>query len=251
MWATSDGPRVEDFGITEDDLARAPSLFVANHRFTILGLAYLVAAAAVFTMILRVGNSWAAAVFFTIVAIAASSILLLPLVAAVLCAGERAEERWLCRRVPVLRACLAYRKALADHGRRTTSEPTREPTAPEEWVELSLAVFRAEVASLLERSIAAPVCRCEREATGIDFRIDRKDRSVILRCEAGSQPVATGVGRELTAALFESEADCAVILSVSGPDPGLARYITDRSIVVVPPWEVVAATAISTPADSL
>lgn len=250
MWATSDGPRIEDFGITEDDLARIPSLFFANHRLMFLGLAYLVAAVVVFTLILRVGNSWMAAVFFTVVAVAAGSILFLPLVAAALCAGERAEERWLCRRVPVLRACLAYRKAVADHGRRTTVERTTNPAAPEEWAGLSPAVFRAEVASLLERSLAAPVFRCEREATGIDFRIDWRDRCVVLRCEPGSQPVAAGVGRELTAALFETEADSAVILSVCGPDPGLARYITDRTIVVVPPWEVAAATAMSISADS-
>ncbi|MDX2437351.1 MAG: hypothetical protein QNL88_09900 [Acidobacteriota bacterium] len=250
MWATSDGPRIEDFGITEEDLARAPGLFVADHRFAILGLAYLIAAAALFTAILRVGNSWAAALFFTVVAIAAGSILLLPLVVAALCAGEQAEERWLCRRVPALRACLAYRKAVADHTRHTASELTRHSPAPEEWAVLSPGVFRAEVASLLEQSVAAAVFRCDREATGIDFRVDWTDRCVILRCEAGLQPISAGVGRELTAALTEFEADSAVILSVSGPDPGLARYITKRSIMVLPPWELTASTVMSKTTDA-
>jgi len=241
----SDGPRIEDFGITEDDLAQTPRLFVANHRFGILGLTYLAAAAALFTVLLRVGDSWTAAVFFTVVALAAGSILLLPLVAAVLCAGERAEERWLCRRIPVLRACLAYRKAVADHGLRTAPDVAMRPSTPEDWAALSEAVFRTEVALLLEQSGSAPVFRCEREATGIDYRIESNDRSVILRCEAGVQPVPAGVGRELTAALIESEADCAVILSVAGPDPGLADYMTDRSIVVLPPWELATSTVMS------
>lgn len=251
MWATSEGPRIEDFGITEDDLARAPRLFVATHRLAILGLAYLVAAAALFSLILRVGNSWTAAAFFTVVAIAAGSILMLPLVAAVVCAGERAEERWLCRRVPVLRACLAYREAVADHERRTAVEPPPKPSTPKTWAELSPAVYRAEVAALLEESVAAPVFHCEREATGFDFRVDWKGRSVICRCEAGSQPVAAGVGRELTAALIESEADSAVIVSVPGADSGLVRYLTGRPIAVVPPWEAATPTAMSISTDSL
>jgi hypothetical protein len=250
VWATSDGPRIEDFGITEDDLARVPRLFVANHRFAILGLAYLMAAVALFTAILRVGNSWSAAFFFTVVTVAAGSILLLPLVAAAVCAGEKAEERWLCRRVPILRACLAYRKAVADHTRHTTSELLRHSPAPDEWAVLSPGVFRAEVASLLEQSVAAPVFRCDREATGIDFRVDWTDRSVILRCEAGLQPISAGVGRELTAALTEIEADLAVVLAVSGPDPGLARYITKRSIVVLQPWELTASEVMPKTADA-
>lgn len=250
MWATSDGPKIEDFGITEDDLADAPGLFVASHRMGLVVLAYLVTAITLFLLMLQLGSSFSAAMYFTVIALAAGSVILVPLVMVALCAGEQAEERWLCRRVPAMRACVAYRRALAEHGRRTRSAPILRPSTPEDWAALSLRTYVAEVHSILEQSVAAPVFRCEREATGFDFRIDRKDRSEIFRCEAGSQPVAAGVGRELTAALIESEAAAAVILSVPGADRGLARYIADRSITVVPPWEAATANAMADSAES-
>ena len=109
MWDTTNGPRVEDFGISEEDLANAPGRFFAEKWPSILGVAYLVAAAAISFIILRVAGSWPAALFFTTIILAAGSVVLLPLAMLVLCASERVEERWLCRKFPALRACLAYR----------------------------------------------------------------------------------------------------------------------------------------------
>ena len=133
VWATSDGPKVEDFGITEEDLVEAPRLFVAGHRPWIFLLTHVFVAAALFFGILRAGSSWSAAAFFTIVILAAGSVLLLPILVAALCIGERAEERWLCKRVPVLRACLAYRSAVAEHPRRSAFPSRPHPSTSQDW----------------------------------------------------------------------------------------------------------------------
>ena len=238
MWATSDGPRVEDFGITEDDLVQAPQLFVAGHRVWIFLLTYTFVAAALFFAILQTGSSWPAAVFFTVILLAAGSVLLLPILVAALCVGERAEERWLCKRVPVLRACLAYRSAVAEHRGRSGSPSKAHPSTSQDWTVLSPALFRAEVGSLLEKTASGSVTAFDREATGIDFEVRATTGPVLIRCKPGVQPVTAGVGRELVAAMADRRAARALIVTMAGASPALADYIAGRPISVVAPSQL-------------
>jgi len=235
VWATSDGPRVEDFGITEDDLVQAPRLFVAGHRMWIFLLTYTLVAAALFFAILKTGSSWPAAVFFTVILLAAGSVLLLPILVAALCVGERAEERWLCKRVPVLRACLAYRSAVAEHRRRSEPPSKAHPSTPQDWTVLSPALFRAESGSLLEKSAYGSVTAFDRDATGIDFEVRATTGPVLIRCEPGVQPVTAGVGREVVATMADRRAARALIVTSAGASPALASYIAGRPISVVAP----------------
>ena len=238
VWATSDGPKVEDFGITEEDLVEAPRLFVAGHRPWIFLLTHVFVAAALFSGILRAGSSWSAAAFFTIVILAAGSVLLLPILVAALCIGERAEERWLCKRVPVLRACLAYRSEVAEHRRRSAFPSRPHPSTSQDWTVLSLALFRAEVGSLLEKTASGSVTAFDREATGIDFEVRATTGPVLIRCKPGVQPVTAGVGRELVAAIADRRAARALIVTMAGASPALADYIAGRPISVVAPSQL-------------
>jgi hypothetical protein len=239
MWATSDGPRVEDFGITEDDLARAPRFFFASHRIGLLCGIYFMAALAIFALMLQTGDSWSAAAFFTVITLAAGSVLLLPVVIMVVCAGERVEEQWLCRRVPILRACLAYRTAVEEHRRRTT-KPQARPSTPEDWSAVSHMIFVESLRADLGRFVHATVFEVDRESTGFDFFVDKEGRRLLFRCESGTTPVAPAVGRELAASLRDHEADEAVIVTAVEPTQHLQTYIADRPITVVSPWEIEA-----------
>ncbi len=235
MWAMSDGPRFEDFGITEDDLVQAPRLFVAGHRPWIFLVTYTIVAAALFFAILRTGSSWSAATFFTIILLAAGSVLLLPVLVAALCIGERVEERWLCKRVPVLRACLAYRSAVAEHRRRGTTPSRPRPVSSRDWGALSPFSFRTEVARLLEKTAKNSVTAFDRDATGIDFEVRATTGPVLVRCEPGGLPVTAGVGRELVAAVADHRAARALIVTTAGASRALADYIAGRPISVVAP----------------
>jgi hypothetical protein len=235
MWATSDGPRIEDFGITEDDLARAPKLFFSSHRVKVVIAAYLMVTAVVFLVIVGTSHSLPAAAFFTVVTLAAGSVLLLPTVILLVCVGERAEERWLCRRVPVLRACLAYRRAVDEH-RRLTDRKTHRPLEPREWRRLSQASFRRQTQSELDRHFPASVFEIDRERHGIDCMIELAGSRVIIRCEAGESPVAASVGRELVAATDDLQAEAAVIVTAATPTRTLEDYIFDRPIRLIEPW---------------
>jgi hypothetical protein len=211
-----------------------PCSFVANHRLKLLLGSYLVAAGVVFVAILQVGDSWPAAVFFTLIVVAAGSILLLPVLMLGLCATEAAEEHWLCRSFPKLRACLAYQKAMAEHERRIIAR-TPPPVGEDEWLALSELRFLEEVASLLERRHPSAVSRMQRESSGLDFVIEDGVSEVLVRCESGSIPIAASVGREMAAALSDRGAGRAVIISGARAAPLLEDYIADRAIEVIAP----------------
>jgi hypothetical protein len=235
MWATSDGPRIEDFGITETDLARAPKLFFPTHRVMVLFVAYLMVSAVVFLLIVETSHSISAAAFFTIVILAAGSVLLLPTLILLVCVGERAEERWLCRRVPMLRACLAYQRAVDEH-RRLTDRETARPLELGEWCRLPQASFRRQLQSELDRRFRSSISEFDRERFGIDCMIELAERRVIVRYEAGELPVAASVGRELVAAMNDLQAGAAVIVTAAKSTRTLEDYIVDRPIRLVAPW---------------
>jgi len=230
-------PRLEDFGITEDDLARAPCLLLAEHRPAVLAAAYLAMAAVAFTVILATGASVPTAALFTVITLAAGSILLLPLLVLAQCASERAEERWLCGRFPKLRACLAYRRAIAEHARRRPAAAAAEP-GPVWWASAPQTAFVAAVSARLARDPELRISALDRERTGADLEVETAKGSVLVRCELGASPVGPGVGRELVTAVTECGAARAVIVSVADPAPALAEAIAGRPISIVAPWQL-------------
>ena len=237
MWATSEGPRIEDFGITEGDLARAPKPFLSSHRAGVLLAAYLFAALVIFVLIIETSHSVPAAAFFTIITLSAGSILFLPMLIVLVCAGEQAEERWLCRRVPMLRACLAYQRALAEHRRSDGQEPA-PAIDPADWAAFSESTFTEQLRTELDRRFQHTVSKTDRERTGVDFLLDLAGKRLILRCEAGSAPVAASVARELAAALDDFQADAAVIVTAATPSAALEEYLAGRRIRIAVPWQL-------------
>jgi hypothetical protein len=231
-------PRLEDFGITEEDLSRTPCLFLAGHRAAVLATAYLTAAGVAFALMVSGSGSYTAAALFTIIVLAAASILLLPVLTLAQCASEQAEERWLCRRFPKLRACLAYRKAVAEYARKARSAPAFDPVSAEWWASASPTAFVEAARLAIERHPQAAAVPVDRERSGVDFVVDGADGVVLVRCEPGRTPVAAAVGRELAAALEDHGAARAVLVTAAGPTPALSDYIAERSITVVAPWEL-------------
>jgi hypothetical protein len=239
MWATSDGPRAGDFGLSEEDLAGVPRAFLGSHWPMVLGILYLVAAVVLCGLIFHVGRSWPAAVFFTVMALAAGSILLLPLALAAVCVGERAEERWLCRKLPMVRACLAYRGAREDHDARLRRGERRREN-PNWWILAGPREYRDAVGESLKSLFPDEVRELDCEASGIDFLVTIED-PVVVRCFAGTGTVPASIGREVAAVLGDRSASAAVIVASGDPSGDLADYVSTRSMAVVRPWEIETA----------
>ena len=237
MWATSDGPKIEDFGISERDLAQVPQFIVANHRKGLIVGVYLVAALGLFWLLMSVGGSWPAAVFFTIIVLAAVSVLLLPAAFLAVCAGEQAEQRWLCRRFPALRACLAYQKAVADHRRRSLLSAPPSPGS-ENWRAISLPAALMITGNMLNKISCGRVTEVNRENAGFDFLVESDGRRLLLRCEPGPNPVSAAVGRELTGALVDFDAEAAFVVAVAEPSRALEDYVSERPITLVNPSQI-------------
>jgi hypothetical protein len=233
-----DEPRPEDFGITADDLERAPCVWLAGHRPHVITIVYAASAMLVFAVIVVASGSLSAAGFFTVVLLAAGSVLLLPVVVLALCISEQAEERWLCARFPKLRACRAYRRAVANHVEQLKLAAARAASPDRRWSVLSLPALVEAVTIALERVVDGTLQARDRAATGVDLSIVGSGRHVLVRCQPGPEPVEAPIAREVSAALGDLGGDSAVIVSAGGTTPSLDQYIEARPIVVVRPWEL-------------
>lgn len=235
-------PRPEDFGITEADLARAPSVLTSRCRPLLVVMLWATTLAVAFVAIYRATASPSAAALFSVILVAAGSIFLVPLLVGLVCASEKAETRWLCRRFPQLGACLDYRAAVVGfrRGRRPSS---REVHDPGWWMALEPVAFCVQAARDLEGCGSVLKHPADRELAGYDFAFDDPRGRVLVRCEAGSEPVRLGVGRELVACLEETGAGRAMVISAADASPELAAYLADRPLVVLRPWELGGAGA--------
>jgi hypothetical protein len=137
----------------------------------------------------------------------------------------------------MLRACLAYQRALAEHRRRDEKETALAIDAAD-WPTLSELTFLRQLRFELDRRFQHTISETDREQTGFDFLLDLAGKRVILRCEAGSTPVAASVARELAAALDDFHADTAVIVTTATPTIALEEYVAGRRIRIAAPWEL-------------
>lgn len=234
-----DKPRPENFGVTAEQVEQAPELFVTRHRLAIFVAIYLAVFAVVVTILFEASESFSAALFFGLILVAAYSIVLIPLMVCGLCASERLEIRWLCRRFPAIEGCLAYREAVAEFARATRRPPDR-PRDRNWWAGLPAATFGAQVQVALERSglVLTPVA--DRQTDGYDYSFFDDDGRVLVRCEGGATPLDIGVGRELTACLLETGAARAVLVTPAGVSQRLIEYLVDHPIDVVEPEAILS-----------
>ena len=228
-----DKPRPENFGVTADQVEQAPELFVTRHRLAIFVAIYIAVFAVVFAVVFATSESVPAAIIFGLILVAAASIVLIPLVVCCLCASEKAETRWVCRRFPAMKACLAYREALAEFTRKTRRSPDR-PRDRDWWIGLSASTFRGQVQAALEQRGLDLTPVADRQADGYDYAFVDDD-TVLVRCEEGTTPLDIGVGRELTACLLETGAARAVLVTAAGVSRRLTEYLVDHPIDVVEP----------------
>ncbi|MGD8440904.1 MAG: hypothetical protein PVG53_10230 [Holophagae bacterium] len=227
-------PRVEDFGITEQDLSSVPRPWLMRYRPQVVFALFVATTTATFVGLLAAGAPTTAAALFSVVLVAAWSIVLIPIFVCLLCASERVERRWLCRRFPLLDACLAYREAVEEHrDRRVRREQNHAD--PGWWPTLTPEAFRLQIERQLEaRGIPSRRVR-DPHAAGYDSEISVGGERVLLRCVPGDHPVEIAVGRELIACLEETGADRAVIVTAAGADSDLEAYLVGRRLSVTDP----------------
>ncbi len=228
------GPRAEDFGITEQDLDTIPRPRLMRYRPQVLFALFVTTTAAAFIGLLAAGAPTTAAALFSVVLVAAWSIVLIPIFVCLLCASERVERRWLCRRFPLLDACLAYREAVEEHrARRDRRHQDRADVGW--WSTLPPDVLRLQVERRLDARDITPRRVRDPHAAGYDSEISVGGERVLLRCVPGDHPVEIAVGRELIACLEETGADRAVIVTAAGADSDLEAHLVGRPLSVTDP----------------
>jgi len=227
-------PRIEDFGISERDLATTPRPWLVRYRLKILIGLLIGVISVLYVLMLDAGSSVSAAAMFSVILVGAWAIVLVPVFICLLCASEDVERRFLCRRYPLFEACLGYREALDDYRRRRRRDQQCRAD-PEWWAGLSSAAYRFEVERRLNCLGAGLTKPKNREAAGYDFEANGPDGRALIRCEPGDRPVEIGVGRELVSCLAETGADRAVVVTAAGSSEALASFLSGRPLKLVDP----------------
>ncbi len=237
-------PERQDFGLSEDAVARLPTPFVASHSSRILAVGFGLTVAVSVACGVALSGSMVAAVVFGVLLVCAGSIVLLPVAVAAVCAAEAVEHRWLCRRIETYRRWRAYQAALATHEEAVRRHRVRELDKRRRWCSLPGEALREAVVDLLQRQ----GWRVERVApepdTGVDLRMERDGRSAVVRCVPGGLPCGPALVRELVTCRDDFGTDGALLVAPGGGSRQLERYAQDmqrRAVVVIDADSLVAA----------
>jgi len=227
-------PRPEDFGLTEELVAAAPAPATDRRRGRwMLGI-YAAVVIAALAFLLAASGSLAASLALTVLLVAAASVVLVPVIAALVCGLERCERLWLCRRHARYRAVDAYRHALEEHDRLQHRRRAEEARVGESfWRSLDRAALIEEVARLHRALGHAVEVLPEGRDAGVDLMVRGDRESLAVRCHAGPAAEGRGLGRELEAARRDLGADRAVLVAPGGAAGDLASYLTQHEGSVV------------------
>lgn len=235
---TADGstPRPEEFGLTAEFLENEPELIVEQRRGALCAFAVAVLLAVVVAFTAWKTGSLAATLFLAPVLVAASLVLLLPLAMGCVSLAGRLEKSWRSSCNSKFRDWLRYRQAL------TESEAERDAQRSIErqmwWLHADRGQLQTSVIEILGQSRSVEIL--DRRATGADLLIDDSGRRTVVRCEAGSTPVESGVARELTMARHDLDADGAILVAPAGATPPLHRFLETHPIRVLDAYALVS-----------
>ena len=223
-------PRPEDFGLSEHNLESIPRPRIEARKGLCIVVMYGSAVALVLSAALALSGSVIAAVFFGILLVAAGSVLLIPAVTGLVCAMERCEHNWLCRRYGAYRALSEYRHAMAEHEvAQRKYEVWHERTLEEHWREMDQRSLVAETAELYRRAGNRVREMAPGDRAGVDLLIVGDASVTAIKCVA--DPVDTGLnlGRELAAARMDAGADRLLLVSPRGAGDELVDYLASHS----------------------
>ncbi len=234
-------PQPGDFGLSEDNLESIPRPRIEARKGLCILIVYGSAVALVLSAALALSGSVIAAVFFGILLVAAGSVLLIPAVTGLVCAMERCEHNWLCRRYGAYRALSDYRRAMDDHKvAQRQYEIWHARTLEDHWRRMDQRALVAETAELYRRSGIAVREMGPHDRAGVDLLIVGDASVTAIRCVA--DPIDTGLtlGRELAAARLDIGADRLLLVSPRGVDDELEEYLASHSGTILDAGDLAA-----------
>lgn len=68
---------------------------------------------------------------------------------------------------------------------------------------------------------------------GIDIKLTKDGKNMIVQCKAHKNPIGPSVVRELYGTLVSSKADEAILASISGFTAGVIEFVRDKPIKLI------------------
>lgn len=223
-------PRPEDFGLSEHSLESVPRPRIEARRGLCVVMVYGSAVALVLSAALTLSGSVIAALFFGILLVAAGSVLLIPAVTGLVCAMERCEHNWLCRRYGAYRALSEYRRATAEHEvAQHQYEVWQSRTLEDHWRQMDQRTLVTETAELYRQAGKSVREMVPHDRAGVDLLIVSDASVTAVRCVADPVDEGLTLGRELAAARLDAGADRLLLVSPRGVDEELAEYLASHA----------------------
>jgi len=223
-------PQPEDFGLSGHNLESLPRPRIKARQGLCVAVVYGSAVALVLFAALALSGSVIAAVFFGILLVAAGSVLLIPAVTGLVCAMERCEHHWLCRRYGAYRALSEYRRAMAEHEvAQHQYEVWHSRTLEDHWRQMDQRTLVTETAELYRRAGKSVRKMVPHDRAGVDLLIVSDASVTAIRCVADPVDEGLTLGRELAAARLDAGADRLLLVSPRGVDEELAEYLASHA----------------------
>lgn len=208
-------PEPKDFGITQDQIylveSKEQSLggwFLWSGIATgllaavYLGLAYGIGIVALVVYLPIMGIALSRVVFFII--------------------------NWLLKRfAPLHKGVAEYKSAVEAYNHWFTR------TQQEFWLSLNGRMFETELARLYTAFGYRASLTPPSGDRGVDIVLEKDGKTTIVQCKAHKKPVGPHVVRDLHGAMINSNADEAILASISGFTKGVIAYVQDKPIRLV------------------
>lgn len=135
---------------------------------------------------------------------------------------------------PILRAFWPlYKRVENFKNKKSAYESWLIRTQQEFWLSLSGKRFEQELAYLYSKLGYKIQLTPTTADKGIDIILKKNGKTIVVQCKAHKKPVSPHVVRDLYGTLVDSQADEAILASISGFTSGVKDFVVDKPIGLI------------------
>lgn len=108
------------------------------------------------------------------------------------------------------------------------------------WENLSGIEFEQEIGNLFEEEGYKVSFTPASGDEGVDIKLRKGDKFIIVQCKAHKDPVGANIARELGGAMFHFKADEAILVCIGGFTSGVHDYVKDKPIKLMKLKDIIA-----------
>lgn len=126
-----------------------------------------------------------------------------------------------------------YRRVIEYESAKEKYESWWVRNQKEFWLMLGGKKFEVELAYLYSKLGYKVNLTPDKADQGIDIKLEKNDKKIIVQCKAHKNPVGPHIVRDLYGTLIHSKTDEAILASISGFTSGVREYVKEKPIKLI------------------